>query len=186
MCIRDSISGVLVQQMAAKGRECLVGISRDPHLGPLIGFGMGGIYVAVSYTHLCYLVTRASLRQPLITIVIAALLAQAAFFAGNLLTATLHTAKELLLSERALWWTVVLPITLWFHASDLIARPSGRISWSQPAGLTRPLTLLAYAAAVILSLLGDVYKRQVLAYGSIVFLLLSIMVCQLRWQTIID
>ena len=102
----------------------------------------------------CYLVTRASLRQPLITIVIAALLAQAAFFAGNLLTATLHTAKELLLSERALWWTVVLPITLWFHASDLIARPSGRISWSQPAGLTRPLTLLAYAAAVILSLLG--------------------------------
>ena len=42
-----NISGVLVQQMAAKGRECLVGISRDPHLGPLIGFGMGGIYVEV-------------------------------------------------------------------------------------------------------------------------------------------
>ena len=33
--------------MAAKGRECLVGISRDPHLGPLIGFDMGGIYVEV-------------------------------------------------------------------------------------------------------------------------------------------
>lgn len=42
-----NISGVLVQQMAAKGRECLVGISRDPQLGPLIGFGMGGIYVEV-------------------------------------------------------------------------------------------------------------------------------------------
>lgn len=102
----------------------------------------------------CYLGTRASLRQPLITIVIAALLAQAAFFAGNLLTATLRNAQELLISERALWWTIVLPITLWFHASDLIARPSGPISWSQPAGLTRPLTLLAYVAAVILSLVG--------------------------------
>jgi acetyltransferase len=41
------IRGVLVQQQAPKGRECLVGISRDPQLGPLIGFGMGGIYVEV-------------------------------------------------------------------------------------------------------------------------------------------
>lgn len=41
------IRGVLVQQMAPKGRECLVGVSRDPTLGPLIAFGMGGIYVEV-------------------------------------------------------------------------------------------------------------------------------------------
>lgn len=41
------IRGVLVQQMAPKGRECLVGVSRDPQLGPMIGFGMGGIYVEV-------------------------------------------------------------------------------------------------------------------------------------------
>lgn len=41
------IRGILVQQMAPKGRECLVGVSRDPQLGPLIGFGMGGIYVEV-------------------------------------------------------------------------------------------------------------------------------------------
>lgn len=41
------IRGVLVQQMAAKGRECLVGVSRDPQLGPMIGFGIGGIYVEV-------------------------------------------------------------------------------------------------------------------------------------------
>jgi acetate---CoA ligase (ADP-forming) len=41
------IRGVLVQQQAPKGRECLVGVSRDPQLGPLIGFGMGGIYVEV-------------------------------------------------------------------------------------------------------------------------------------------
>lgn len=41
------IRGVLVQQQAPRGRECLVGVSRDPQLGSLIGFGMGGIYVEV-------------------------------------------------------------------------------------------------------------------------------------------
>jgi len=41
------IRGILVQQQAPKGRECLVGVSRDPQMGPLIGFGMGGIYVEV-------------------------------------------------------------------------------------------------------------------------------------------
>ena len=42
-----TISGVLVQQQAPKGRECLVGVSRDPQFGPLVGFGLGGIYVEV-------------------------------------------------------------------------------------------------------------------------------------------
>ena len=41
------IRGILVQQMAPRGRECLVGVSRDPQFGPLIAFGMGGIYVEV-------------------------------------------------------------------------------------------------------------------------------------------
>lgn len=41
------IWGVLVQEMVRKGREMLVGVSRDPQFGPLIGVGMGGVYVEV-------------------------------------------------------------------------------------------------------------------------------------------
>jgi acetyltransferase len=41
------IRGMLIQELAPKGRECLVGVSRDPQFGPLLGFGLGGIYVEV-------------------------------------------------------------------------------------------------------------------------------------------
>ena len=37
--------GVLVEAMAPKGHEMIVGMRRDPQFGPLIMFGMGGIYV---------------------------------------------------------------------------------------------------------------------------------------------
>jgi acetyltransferase len=39
--------GVTVQQMIAPGKEVIIGMSRDPQFGPLLGFGLGGIYVEV-------------------------------------------------------------------------------------------------------------------------------------------
>lgn len=39
------IWGCQVQQMVSGGREILLGMSRDPQFGPLVAFGLGGIYV---------------------------------------------------------------------------------------------------------------------------------------------
>jgi acetyltransferase len=39
------IDGVLIQRMIAGGIETLVGMSRDPLFGPLVAFGLGGIFV---------------------------------------------------------------------------------------------------------------------------------------------
>lgn len=39
------IWGCLVQEMLPKGMEILVGMNRDPQFGPLVTFGLGGIYV---------------------------------------------------------------------------------------------------------------------------------------------
>lgn len=41
------IDGVLVQEMVTDGIETLVGIARDPVLGPTVVFGLGGIFVEV-------------------------------------------------------------------------------------------------------------------------------------------
>jgi len=44
---KAEIGGVLVQEMAASGREVILGISVDPDYGPIIMFGLGGIMVEV-------------------------------------------------------------------------------------------------------------------------------------------
>lgn len=39
------VEGVLVQRMARKGYEFVVGATRDPQFGPAVMFGLGGIFV---------------------------------------------------------------------------------------------------------------------------------------------
>jgi acetyltransferase len=39
------VRGVQVQQMIAGGQEVIIGIKRDPTFGPLVMFGLGGVYV---------------------------------------------------------------------------------------------------------------------------------------------
>jgi acetyl coenzyme A synthetase (ADP forming)-like protein len=41
------IWGVQIQEMVQGGREVIMGMSRDPQFGPLVMFGLGGIYVEV-------------------------------------------------------------------------------------------------------------------------------------------
>jgi acetyl coenzyme A synthetase (ADP forming)-like protein len=42
---RRTLDGVLLQQMAPSGTETIIGITRIPRVGPLVMFGLGGIYV---------------------------------------------------------------------------------------------------------------------------------------------
>lgn len=41
------IDGILIQQMAVKGLEVIVGMKKDPQFGPVLMVGSGGIYVEV-------------------------------------------------------------------------------------------------------------------------------------------
>lgn len=40
-----TIDGVLLQKMAPKGREIIIGLNRMPRVGPMVLFGLGGIFV---------------------------------------------------------------------------------------------------------------------------------------------
>jgi acetyl coenzyme A synthetase (ADP forming)-like protein len=42
-----AVWGALVQEMVAPGFEVIVGVDRDPTFGPLVMFGLGGVYVEV-------------------------------------------------------------------------------------------------------------------------------------------
>jgi acetyl coenzyme A synthetase (ADP forming)-like protein len=41
------IWGITVQEMAPKGKEVIIGVTADPQFGPVLMFGLGGIYVEV-------------------------------------------------------------------------------------------------------------------------------------------
>ncbi|MBN1435638.1 MAG: acetate--CoA ligase family protein [Sedimentisphaerales bacterium] len=41
------IEGVYVEKMCSRGREIIIGMTRDPSFGPMLMFGLGGIFVEV-------------------------------------------------------------------------------------------------------------------------------------------
>jgi acyl-CoA synthetase (NDP forming) len=44
---RARLDGVLVQEMVTDGTECIVGLTRDPALGPAVMVGLGGIFAEI-------------------------------------------------------------------------------------------------------------------------------------------
>lgn len=44
--MKAKVQGMLIQEMA-KGNEVIVGIKRDPQFGPVIAFGLGGVFVEI-------------------------------------------------------------------------------------------------------------------------------------------
>lgn len=66
---KANILGVLVQEMCQKGQEVILGMNRDPRFGPLMMFGMGGIFVEVLQDVAFYLapLTADEARQMLVS-----------------------------------------------------------------------------------------------------------------------
>jgi len=44
---QPDMEGVLIQKMVSGGVELMIGVAEDPSFGPLIAFGLGGIYVEI-------------------------------------------------------------------------------------------------------------------------------------------
>jgi acetyltransferase len=43
--IADEVEGVMIQQMVRGGREVIIGMTHDPKFGPLITFGLSGVFI---------------------------------------------------------------------------------------------------------------------------------------------
>ncbi len=43
----SEIKGILVQEMVPPGKEVIVGVVRDPQFGPVVMFGLGGVFVEI-------------------------------------------------------------------------------------------------------------------------------------------
>jgi acetyltransferase len=41
------LEGVYLEKMSSRGREVIIGMTRDPQFGPMLMFGLGGIFVEV-------------------------------------------------------------------------------------------------------------------------------------------
>ncbi|HTK73612.1 MAG TPA: GNAT family N-acetyltransferase [Gemmataceae bacterium] len=52
----DAMDGVVVQPMIPRGVEVMIGVTQDPLFGPLIAFGLGGVYVEI-LADVCFRVT---------------------------------------------------------------------------------------------------------------------------------
>jgi len=44
---KAKITGIIIEEMAPQGKEIILGMNRDPQFGPILMFGLGGIYVEV-------------------------------------------------------------------------------------------------------------------------------------------
>jgi acetate---CoA ligase (ADP-forming) len=61
------LEGVYIEKMCPRGRDVVLGMERDPHFGPMLMFGLGGIFVEVMEDVACHLapITAEEARQML-------------------------------------------------------------------------------------------------------------------------
>lgn len=98
-----------------------------------------------------YLLLRSPQRSTITLVSIAALLAQAVFFASSAFIYTATSPMTLAWLERTFWWSAVLPMAAWFHFTNLIVR---RLIDRHRQRRDWLLVRLVYGVAVVLVILG--------------------------------